>query len=228
MSPDCELIHSRFTNCPYPCVMARIDHVVVGVRDLTAATAMMFDRYGLEAQVGGEHPGAGTANMIVPVGRGQFLELMAVIDPTSKHPVAAWLAPLVADGDRLLNIAIEPDDLEATAERINEPTFVMERKTAAGHQLRWRLTGMAGALSPEILPFFASVEAGQQWCTGDRSARHNIEPDGIRWVQIGGDRAKIRGRIADPSIPIQVVDGRAGVQALALGLADQSELELRF
>jgi hypothetical protein len=159
--------------------VARIDHVVIGVQNLERAAAMMLDRYGLEAQIGGEHVGAGTANMVVPVGTGQFLELLAVVDATSRHPVPQALARFVADGDRLLFAAIEPDDIEVAAARVGEPILPTARQSANGHQLRWRLTGMLGALSPAALPFFVVTDEGRRWCGGDRPARHRVEPRGI-------------------------------------------------
>ena len=48
--------------------MGRIDHIVFAVRDLDARARTLWEDYGLEAQAGGEQPGAGTSNLIVPVG----------------------------------------------------------------------------------------------------------------------------------------------------------------
>jgi len=39
--------------------VGRIDHIVIGVRDLQVAGEEIFSRYGLEAQAGGSHSGAG-------------------------------------------------------------------------------------------------------------------------------------------------------------------------
>jgi hypothetical protein len=67
-------------------LLSRIDHIVIGVRDLDVAATRMWRHHGLEAQPGGTHSGAGTANMLVPLGNDQFFELLAVVDPTSPHP----------------------------------------------------------------------------------------------------------------------------------------------
>ena len=207
--------------------MARIDHVVIGVRDLQTAAAAMWDRFGLEPQPGGDHSGAGTANLLVPVGNDQFLELLAVTDPQSRHPIVRWLSRVVGDGDRLLAVAVEPDDLDATAARLGEPIIEQDRVAADGRRVGFRLTGTMGLLSPEILPFFVATTAGREWRCGFRPARHRANVQGVRWVELGGDEGRIRAQIADAPLPLRVVDARAGVTAVGLGDGG-TEVVLRF
>ncbi len=57
----------------------RIDHVVYVVDDLERGAAEFRDRLGLASVGGGRHPGWGTANRIVPLGR-EYIELVAVVD----------------------------------------------------------------------------------------------------------------------------------------------------
>src|ERR1700751_2320500 len=120
MSDPCRLLSQADDVVIEVPAMSRIDHVVVGVRDLDAAATMLWQRYALEAQPGGVHAGAGTGNSIVPVGNDQFLELLAVLDPDSPHPIVGWLTAVLGGGDRLLALAIEPDDLDVTASRLGE------------------------------------------------------------------------------------------------------------
>jgi hypothetical protein len=198
--------------------MSRIDHVVVGVRDLDAAAGTIWRRYGLEAQAGGVHTGAGTGNMIVPVGNDQFLELLAVLDPGSRHPIVGWLQRMLGDGDRLLALAIEPDDLDASAGRLGEPVTELDRVADDGRHVHFRLTGALGLLGPETLPFFVTTTAGREWRCGFRPPRHRTDASGIRWVELGGDESTIRARVADPSLPLRIVSGRRGVTAIGLAL----------
>ncbi|HLN14742.1 MAG TPA: VOC family protein, partial [bacterium] len=68
-----------------------IDHVLIAVPDLAEGARKMEDAYGLRAIEGGRHPGAGTGNMIVPLGT-SYLELIAVVDPGEASASAARVA----------------------------------------------------------------------------------------------------------------------------------------
>jgi len=209
--------------------MGRIDHVVVGVRDLDAAARMMMERFGLEAQPGGNHPGAGTANAIVPVGNDQFLELLAVVDETSEHPVAVRYRQLVHDGDRLVTFAVAPDDFEETADRLGEPIFANARHGDDAREVKFRVTGAFGMLGAEALPFFVITDAGREWRCGWRAARHRIEANGIAWIEYVGDPERVASRLADDTLPVRIVAGeRAGICALAIATASGTPVELRF
>ena len=61
----------------------QIDHVLYGVQDLDAAATWFEGSFGLSAVSGGAHPAWGTANAILPVGDGQYVELIAVVDRAS-------------------------------------------------------------------------------------------------------------------------------------------------
>src|SRR5438094_8220956 len=56
-----------------------VDHVLLPVADLHDGARSLDERFGLKGIPGGRHPGVGTANVIVPLGR-QYLELIAVVD----------------------------------------------------------------------------------------------------------------------------------------------------
>ncbi len=207
--------------------MARIDHIVVGVRDFQTSAALIWERYGLEAQPGGTHTGAGTANLLVPLGGDQFLELLGVTDHQSPHPIVGWLSKLVTDGDRLIALAVEPDDLDATAARLGEPVIEQDRIATDGRRVHFRLTGTMGLLGREILPFFVETTAGRQWRCGFRPARHRADIRGVRWVELGGDEARVRAQVACDSLSIRVTGGRPGVAAVGLDVGDR-ELVMRF
>ena len=70
----------------------QIDHVLYGVQDLDAAATWFEGSFGLSAVSGGAHPAWGTANAILPVGDGQYVELIAVVDGASEHPLAHVLS----------------------------------------------------------------------------------------------------------------------------------------
>ena len=60
-------------------LLPRIDHIIIGAKDLKAAADHIYATYGLKSYVGGRHQGWGTENIIVPLGEG-YLEIAAVFD----------------------------------------------------------------------------------------------------------------------------------------------------
>ena len=208
--------------------MLRIDHVVFGVRDLSRAATMLWERFGLEAQSGGSHAEAGTANMITPVGNDQFIELLTVSDPTSRHPIVPWLSRQLTQGDRLLQVAIEPPaDIEATASRLGEPIFDVHRVSSDGRRVDFRLTGIAGAWGPDILPFFVVCSGGREWRCGYGPAHHRREPRGFLWAEPGSDPARVCGQLGEHSLPLRLLPGRPGLTAVAIDI-DGEEAVLRL
>lgn len=93
--------------------------MLYGVSDLTAAASWLEDSFGLAPIGGGVHPGWGTANAIVPVGNRQYVELIAVVDRDSKHPLALALSAMIADGDRPVGLCLRSADLDDTARRLD-------------------------------------------------------------------------------------------------------------
>ena len=204
----------------------RIDHIVFGVRDLKAAARTIWNDFGLQAQSGGEHPGAGTANMIVAVGSGQFIELLTVTDASSKHPIVPWLLDKLSNGDRLLHVAIQPDDLDAEASRLGEPVMTNQRLAFDGKRVGFRLTGIRGAFGPDLLPFFVETTEGGEFRDGWDRPKHRVHAGGVRWVEFGSDPSKVRAQVGEEKLPFRFVPGRAGVTAVGLDL-DGAEVALR-
>ena len=46
----------------------RIDHAIIGARDIEAVADRLWEQHGLASLQGGRHPGWGTHNRIVPLG----------------------------------------------------------------------------------------------------------------------------------------------------------------
>lgn len=75
-----------------------VDHLIIGAPDLDEGMARARELLGVEPARGGQHPGFGTRNALVSLGKGRYLEIVAP-DPNQPDPV----------GPRLFGI----DDLEA-------------------------------------------------------------------------------------------------------------------
>lgn len=192
----------------------RIDHVIYGVSDLQGAVGRFADEFGLEAAGGGDHPEFGTCNEIIPVGAGQYIELMAVADQQSQHPLALTLRQLVRDRDRLFAVCLRPDDLDDLARRLSITITPAERHNPDGTVVRWRLAGVEAALGPERLPFFIDWQGAEARLDAEHDAV--AKADGIVWVEYGSDAARLATWTGGHALPFRIVDGDYGPQTLAL------------
>jgi hypothetical protein len=101
---------------------AALDHLVVAARTLDEGAAWIRERLGVEMLPGGKHPTMGTHNRLLPLGRGAYLEVMA-IDPEGGTPSRPrWFslddpatARLLSQGPALIHWAEQSADLEADA-----------------------------------------------------------------------------------------------------------------
>jgi catechol 2,3-dioxygenase-like lactoylglutathione lyase family enzyme len=87
-----------------------LDHVIIAVSDLEPAAARMAALLGLRPSWRGEHPGAGSANVLFRL-ENTYLELLA---PMGTGPVADLLgARLARDGEGLVGLAFGTADADA-------------------------------------------------------------------------------------------------------------------
>jgi catechol 2,3-dioxygenase-like lactoylglutathione lyase family enzyme len=119
-----------------------LDHVVVAVGDLEAASRQTADLLGRPPSWRGEHPEAGTANALFPLAN-TYLELMAV---HGQGPVGAGLAARLEEhGEGLLALAFASDAAAGFGARLRaaglepgEPREGRGVERARGAQRRWR------------------------------------------------------------------------------------------
>lgn len=147
-----------------------VDHVLIAVRDLESAISGFASSHGLTALPGGRHPGAGTANAIVPL-RSSYLELIAVVDRAEAASSARSrrIAEAVLEGHTFAGWALRTEDLAAVRDDLlargwDLPAVTSgSRLTPDGHLLSWEVQELsAGDLTPE-LPFLIQwqIEASQ-------------------------------------------------------------------
>ena len=122
--------------------MLELGQVVLGVRDLDAATRRM-EALGFSVLDGGVPPGLGTANRIIPLGR-QYLELLGVMD--AALAAANWygqaLLARIADGDRLVRWSLRTDRIEEVAGALGLTAERRVRLRPDGRRLTWRAAGL--------------------------------------------------------------------------------------
>ncbi|MEO0493994.1 MAG: ATP-dependent helicase HrpB [Actinomycetota bacterium] len=125
---------------------ARLDHLVYATPDLAATVDRITREWGVTPTPGGRHDGQGTANALLAIGGGAYLE---IIGPDPDQPDPDGPRPFHVDQvtePRLVTWAAAVPDLDlwmrwCAARKIDPgPAFAMQRTTPEGTVLRWRLT----------------------------------------------------------------------------------------
>src|SRR5271156_4236965 len=95
-----------------------LDHILLGCNDLDRGIAFVEEHTGIRAAFGGVHPGAGTRNALLSLGRVRYLEIIA---PDPEQPASADardLRSLVKPV--LVGWAAHPGDIEQFAAGLKE------------------------------------------------------------------------------------------------------------
>ena len=134
-----------------------LDHILLGSADLDAGIALVEQRTGVRAALGGVHPGAGTRNALLSLGPNRYLEIIA---PDPQQPASADARDLKSLKEpALVGWAAHPGDIEQFAARLKERGIATRgpnpgsRKRSDGRVLNWKTLALkddAGGL----LPFF--------------------------------------------------------------------------
>lgn len=202
--------------------MLAIDHAIIAVTDPAAWASQLRRRAGLTAVPGGRHEGLGTGNWIVPLGD-TYLELMTVVDRVEAEAstLGRWVLEQTRNGDRLAAVCLRTDDIDEIAQRLDRSPEAMSRRTGDGTVLRWRLAGLDAALSAEALPFFIEWDIDDGRHPGAMPADHAVTPEGIPWVELGGDRRRLAEWLGDHALPIRSVDEPPGPRTVAITTSER-------
>lgn len=187
----------------------RLDHVVIAVRDLSAAMAA-YRTLGFDARPGGRHTGRGTENAIIRFGL-DYLELISVFDPIEAERTGRGdLVAFLEDREGLVAYAIATSDIDAEAARLSGAgmaftgPFAMERRRPDGTRLSWRLVVPGDTQYRRPWPFFI------QW---DQSDAERLERDG-RGSHANGSR-----EIAAVSVCVRDLAAAAELYGRVIGLS---------
>jgi hypothetical protein len=168
------------------------DHVLVAVADLEAGARWIESEYGLRAVPGGRHPGAGTANMIVPLGSA-YLELIGIVDPeeAARSQTSVRITRALAENRKFATWAARTDNLEALRRQLLAAGWQLEapregsRVRGDGVVLRWRTQFLAPPGAPSVLPFVIEWSIPRGTHPGQMPADHPSRAQGIRSVRLG-------------------------------------------
>lgn len=126
--------------------MSTLDHLVLAAPDLDATVAEVARLTGAKPVPGGRHPGLGTANYLLGLGEGAYLEIIGP-DPDQSEPSRP--RPFGIDEltqSQLVTWSIQVANIDAAVGAAREAGYdpgtpwVMSRHTPEGAELRWRLT----------------------------------------------------------------------------------------
>ena len=168
------------------------DHILIAVTDLAEGARWLDAEFGLRALPGGRHPGAGTANMIVPLGSA-YLELIAVVDPeeAARAPTSVRITRAVAEGRRFATWAVRTGDLGALREHLQQAGWKLpepnqgSRLRPDGVTLRWRTQFLAPLGESSVLPFVIEWSVPSGMHPGEMAGDHPSGARGIRRVRLG-------------------------------------------
>ena len=172
-------------------VVMRVDHVSYAAEHdgLQATAARLSKLIGVDPVDGGIHPRFGTRNVILPLAKHHYLEVVEVLDhPASdKAPFGQAVRARSEAGGGWLGWVIAVDDLRPAEERLGREAVDGNRHRPDGVELKWRQLGVKGLISDPQLPFFI------QWA--DPSLHPSVGADtavSIGNLQIAGDPARVR------------------------------------
>jgi hypothetical protein len=196
-----------------------LDHVLIGVTDLSAAAREFEARCGLVSVEGGSHPHWGTANRIVPLGT-SYVELVAVVDEATAadSSFGQWVASGASKRGRPLGWAVRTGKLDQTARRLGLAVSGGSRIARTGDVLRWRLAGIEQAAAEPSLPFFIEWGTGTR-LPGSMPISHPAAPVEVSKLLLDGDPWRLAAWLGDHTLPIVVRAGSPALTAIVLSAA---------
>lgn len=196
-----------------------LDHLLLGAPNLEEGMAWVTEKTGVNAAVGGRHPGLGTHNALLSLGDQQYLEIIAP-DPTQTTLAPQFAFLQLATAPRLLTWAAATQDIHAIAAQAHAAGFELNGPNAGartrpdGETLRWKTLFLKNDFSL-LIPFFIQWDAmsrhpSQDSPTGCSLQSFSLEhpqPEklraafsqlGIEATVIPGSEARLKAALASP------------------------------
>ena len=138
-----------------------VDHLLLGTRDLDAGIEWVAKTTGVKAAVGGSHPGRGTRNALIALGRRRYLEIIAPDPAQPPENLTRNLRTLAQP--RLIAWASANGDLDALAGQLRARNQQLigpsdgSRVRPDGRKLAWRSLALQTTFERDgidPIPFF--------------------------------------------------------------------------
>jgi hypothetical protein len=204
--------------------MICIDHVCIGCQNLYESAARLRSETKLDNYDGG-WGSIGNALRIVPLGNRQYLEVESIIDQrkAAGNAMAQYFTDSTDLGDALIGWVLRVDTLDELTEIA---TRIGRTKNVGPFTARLKPDGTAievYATPPSIETWPKGIPNFVYWPEttihpGNEAAPHSIQPQGIAWLELGGDERAIREWIGSGSdrLPLRFVEGNPGLRAVAI------------
>jgi hypothetical protein len=143
-------------------VNLNLDHFLIGAADLEAAAEWFATLSGVTPTFGGIHPKLGTANYLVSLGTGCYLELIGSIP--GENPRALGKAFSDFSAPRLFWFAVATDALSTHSSALNNlgmataGPFAGSRLSSEGRELTWKILEIGQHGFGGCLPFMIDWE----------------------------------------------------------------------
>lgn len=195
-----------------------LDHLVFGGPDLAAAVARIAELTGVTAVPGGRHTDEGTANYLIGLGPGAYLEIVGP-DPKAAEPAQPrWFGLDEVPEPRLLTWAVRSADLDAAVLSARAGGYdpgtarAMSRVATDGTRLQWRLTPDTVAEQAGVVPFL--IDWGT---TAHPSTRELPQLELLALSAAYPDADRVRAELSALGVQLAVVPGRPALRAVLAG-----------
>jgi hypothetical protein len=195
-----------------------LDHLVFGGPDLAQGVAEVADLTGVTAVAGGRHLDHGTANFLIGLGHGAYLEIIGPDPQAADPPQPRWFGLDGTGAPRLLTWALRPADLDATISSARThgydpgPSRSMSRHTDDGTALQWRLTGDTVATRGGVVPFLID------WGASAHPSARELPMLELRGLALRHPNPEqVRAELSALGTDIGVGTGPAGLSAVLAG-----------
>ena len=169
----------------------RVDHVSYAAEagGLKATAERLSELIGVEPVNGGVHPRFGTRNVIFPLAKDHYLEVVEVLDhPASdKAPFGQAVRAASEAGGGWLGWVVAVDDIAPFESRLGREAVNGNRHRPDGTELLWKKLGVKGLQADPQLPFFIewNIEPGNHPSAG---ATGEVS---LECLEIAGDPARV-------------------------------------
>jgi hypothetical protein len=203
----------------------QVDHVIyaVGPAGLEADAERLAALLGAAAVPGGQHPGWGTRNALIPLAGRAYLEVVEVVDDAVARGTVfgSAVAAVSAVGGGWVGWAVAVDDVDGWSAKLGRDVVPGRRTRPDGVELRWRTLGVDVLGTDPELPFLISwdVPEGLHPASGaDPGARPAAAPR-LTGLELAGDADRLSTWIggdpatAFPGITVTMAPAGSGPHA---------------